>query len=117
MVEIMKKGLNEEETELVEKTLKKACDIDPIIRLLNQLTDHEVEVLWDLLSDLPLKAIAVKRNISKRTVQLRKKRLLQLFGCKSLLELAAYFASQGVTGVFNHDFFGRFRSMRQERVG
>jgi DNA-binding CsgD family transcriptional regulator len=118
MSEITKIEREEENSRLVdgtEGTPSNECDIEQMVLLLNHLRDDEVEVLWDLLSDIPLKAIAAKRNISKRTVQFRKKRLLELFKCRSLLELAAYFASRGVTGDFSRGFFCRFRSMRRAR--
>lgn len=115
--EVLPNGLNDEKPLFVDGTREKESDLDQMTRLVNQLRDDEIEVLWDLLCDLPVKAIAVKRNISKRTVQFRKKRLLKFFGCKSMLELAAYFASRGVAGDFSQDFFCRFRSMRRQRVG
>ena len=72
---------------------------DRLMYLISNLRDDELEVLEDLLSDLPLKAIASKRSISRRTVQFRKKHLLEFFGCRSLVELAAFLAQRGWTGT------------------
>jgi DNA-binding NarL/FixJ family response regulator len=90
-------------------------DSQELAVLLSPLRNDEVEILWDLLSNLPLKAIATKRNISRRTVQFRKRRLLDRFGCRSLLDLAALFAARGVSfSGFESDFFSRYRFVRRE---
>jgi len=52
------------------------------------LTPRQCNILSSVLEGLPIKAIAVKLDVSHRLVELERSRLLKVFGAESITELA-----------------------------
>jgi len=66
---------------------------------LAQLTEEEAEVLDQVLSGAPNKAIAARMNISRRTVDRRRHSLLEKIGVRTISELATMVAqARGTVG-------------------
>jgi len=54
---------------------------------LTQLTDREAEVLRHMLDGAPSKSIAVRLEISPRTVEIHRSRVMEKLGCRGPVEL------------------------------
>ena len=63
---------------------------------LKQLTPEETEVLRELLHSTPLKSIAVRLNFSLRTIDLRRRSILDKFQVSSKIDLTRMIIAAGI---------------------
>ena len=63
---------------------------------LGKLTPDEIVVLRELLDSTPLKAIATKLNLSLRTIDLRRKSILNKFKVETNIELTKLIVTSGI---------------------
>jgi two-component system, LuxR family, response regulator FixJ len=63
---------------------------------LSKLTPEEVNVLRELLISIPMKTIAAKYNFSSRTIDLRRKSILEKFKVETNVELAKKIVEAGI---------------------
>jgi DNA-binding NarL/FixJ family response regulator len=63
---------------------------------MGELTARQREVLQLLAEGRPIKEIAERLHVSKRTVEFHKYRLMQVLGIKTVAELAGFAVRQGI---------------------
>ncbi len=64
---------------------------------LGKLTTEETDILRELLRSTPLKSIAVKLNLSLRTIDLRRKSILDKLQVESKIDLAKVIMKAGIS--------------------
>jgi FixJ family two-component response regulator len=72
-----------------EKKLSQAASIQEAKRLIDSLTEREKEVMVLAINGFPNKEIARKLNISHRTVEIHKSKIMHKTGAINLLDLAS----------------------------
>ncbi len=64
---------------------------------LSKLTTEETDILGELLRSTPLKTIALKLNLSLRTIDLRRRSILDKFQVESKIDLAKVIMKAGIS--------------------
>ena len=67
------------------------------ISCLNKLTTEETDILRELLHSTPLKSIAVKLNLSLRTIDIRRRSILDKLQVESKIDLAKVIMKAGIS--------------------